>query len=229
MTDTPSADDAEIERWVAFDSSAFDRFARISTGWYWRVVWRLRAHGVEHVPARGGVIIAPNHSSYADPFVQICPVPRVVRFMAKSSLFEVVGLRRIMRSGGAFPVRRGESDARAIEIARRILARGDALVVYAEGTRYRDSLDLGPSRSGAARLALEAGVPIVPVASWGAKRRELYGLGRWQRRRVTSVYGEPMDFTHLEPTKENVAHVREALWARIHELYEQAREIDAAR
>ena len=183
----------------------------------------------DKLPREGAFVLAPNHSSYADPFLLARPQRRHFRFMAKSTMFDYPVVRAFMRGGGGFPVRRGKGDVFAMELARRLLVAGRPVVVYPEGTRYRASAELGPAKRGAARLALEVGVPVVPCATWGVKAREVYGRPWWRRPRATTIYGEPMDFTHLEPTPENVDHVRDVIWARVHELYEQARAIDAKR
>lgn len=221
-------DEAQFDEWLHYDVRGERRY-RLLTEWYWDHVYRLRTYGTERIPTEGAFILAPNHSSYADPFLQARGLTRTVRFMAKSTLFEMPMLGRLVKAGGGFPVRRGAGDAFAMELSRRVLADGQPLVVYPEGTRYRQSAELGPAKRGAARLALEAGVPVVPAASWGAKRREVYGRPRWRRPRTIVVYGEPMDFSHLEPTAENVDVVRDEIWARVHELYRDARELDAAR
>lgn len=221
--------DADYDAWIQQDPGRTVRIVRVLTEWFWDHVYRLQAHGIEHVPAEGPYILAPNHSSYADPFLHVRPIPRLVRFMAKSSMFEYPIMRTFARGGGAFPVRRGKGDAFAMELARRLLRAGQPVVMYPEGTRYRSSFELGPAKRGAARLALEVGVPIVPAATWGVKRRELYGRPRWRRPKATTVYGELLDFGDLEPTPENIDHVRDVVWTRVHELYEVARGLAEAR
>jgi 1-acyl-sn-glycerol-3-phosphate acyltransferase len=228
MTDAPPQPGTEIDAWVEADPHRLQHAFRVFTGWIWRFAYRHRALGSEHVPRDGAVIFVPNHSSYLDPFLQVYGQPRDVRFMAKSTLFDVPVLKHIMRIGGAFPVRRGRSDSGAIDLARTILQSGQVLVIYPEGTRFRHDLPLGPAKSGAARLALESGAAVVPVASWGCKDRKLYGLRRFERRRVTVAYGEPMTFD-LEPTRENAAIARDQIWAEVQRLYVKAREADAAR
>ena len=221
--------DADYAPWIEFENGAWVRFIRMLTIWWWDHVYRLEAHGVELLPDEGAYLLVPNHSSYTDPFLHSRPQRRHLRFMAKASMFDYPVVRTVMRGGGGFPVRRGKGDVFAMELARRLLGAGRPVVVYPEGTRYRKSAELGPAKRGAARLALEVGVPVVPCATWGVKAREVYGRSRWRRPRATTVYGEPMDFTHLAPTTENVEHVRDVVWARVHELYEQARKIDATR
>lgn len=218
----------DVDYWVRQDPRPLERVLRQLTSPIWRYLYRCEAVGAEHVPAEGGFVLAPNHSSYLDPFLHVYGQRRVVRFMAKSTLFDVPILRTIVRVGGGFPVRRGAGDAGAIDVARAILRDGQVVVVYPEGTRYRTALELGPPRTGAARLALEAGVPVVPVAAWGAKQRRLYGLGSL-RRRVTVVYGEPMRFDDLAPTREDAAVARDRIWREVSRLYDRAREHDAER
>jgi 1-acyl-sn-glycerol-3-phosphate acyltransferase len=144
-------------------------------------------------------------------------------------MFDLPVVRAVMRGGGGFPVRRGAGDVFAMELARRLLRAGRPVVVYPEGTRFRATADLGPAKRGFARLALELGVPVVPAATWGVKSREVYGRSRWRRPRTTTVYGEPISFAGMEPTLENIDRVRDEVWGRVHELYEQARSLDAKR
>jgi 1-acyl-sn-glycerol-3-phosphate acyltransferase len=220
----PTHADADFEPWVSHDSRLVERIVRVLSIWWWDHVYRLRAYHVERVPTEGAFLLVPNHSSYTDPFLNARPLTRRVRFMAKDSMFHYPVMRTVMRGGGAFPVRRGKGDTFAMELARRLLLDGQPVVVYPEGTRFRRSLELGPAKRGAARLALETGVPVVPAAVWGVKQRDLYGRPRWRRPRAVLVYGEPMDFSHLAPTPEHVDEVRDAIWTRVHELYDEARE-----
>ena len=221
--------DADYEPWLEIDPGRFDRFVRVITTWWWDHVYRLKGYGAELVPADGAFLLVPNHSSYADPFLNVRPQRRHMRFMAKASMFKPPVVRTVMRTGGAFPVNRGAGDVFAMELARRLLRAGRPVVLYPEGTRFRKSAELGPAKRGFARLALEVGVPIVPCATWGAKARHVYGRPWWRRPRVTVVYGAPMDFSHLAPTPEHVDEVRDAVWARVQELYDEARALDAQR
>ena len=131
-----------------------------------RLWFRVRASGLEHVPTEGAAIVAPNHKSFLDPFFVGLAVRRRVRFMAKVEMFRgplcplLVGL-------GAFPVRRGEADAEAVETARAILRAGGLVVVFPEGTRVDEPDALGSPHHGAGRLAMDTGAPIVPVAISG--------------------------------------------------------------
>jgi 1-acyl-sn-glycerol-3-phosphate acyltransferase len=215
--------DADYEPWITHDNSTFVRVVRLLTSWFWDHVYRLEAHGVERLPEAGAFVMTPNHSSYADPFIHVRPIKRLVRFMAKASMFEYPVMRSFMKGGGAFPVRRGKGDVFAMELARRLLRAGEPVVVYPEGTRFRRSFELGPAKRGAFRLALETGVPVVPAASWGVKDRSLYGRRRWQRPRTVVVYGEPIDTSAFPDTPEGVDALRDTAWSRVQELYDEAR------
>src|SRR3954453_15469484 len=157
----------------------------------WPVVvglYRLRARGVEHLP-EGGFVLAANHTSNFDPWPLGMPLwpRRQLRFMAKSELFNPV-LRPFVVAGGAFKVRRGEADQEAIETAIELCRAGEIVAMFPEGTRQRKGLrkkyEARP-RTGAARIALGADVPLVPAAIDGTDR--LARLGR-----LSVAYGPPV-------------------------------------
>ena len=131
-----------------------------------RTWFRLHITGAEHVPRHGAAILAPNHKSFLDAFFISLAGPRPLRFMAKVDLFKGP-FAWLLRSLGAFPVRRGESDAEAMATARAVLAAGELLVLFPEGTRVDEPDALGSPHHGAGRLALETGAPIVPTAISG--------------------------------------------------------------
>lgn len=224
-----SFDDPRVREWVDYDPTNADRRVRRFTSIIWDHWFRYRAYGAEHVPKTGAFILVANHSSYMDPFLHVYGQSRILRFMSKSNLFENKLTAGFSRACGGFPVRRGTGDQLAMTIARAVLADGQGLVVYPEGTRFRKSLPLGPARRGAARLALEMRVPIVPAACVGIKEPRLYGRRRWQRKQVTMIYGKPMDFSDRDNTPDEAAKVRDEIWQRVTELYDEARQIDASR
>jgi 1-acyl-sn-glycerol-3-phosphate acyltransferase len=163
----------------------------------WPVVkglYRLRARGLEHIP-EGGFVLAANHTSNFDPWPLGIPFlpKRQLRFMAKAELFNPI-LAPILRAGGAFKVRRGEGDVEAMRTAAELARAGEIVVMFPEGTRRKKGLrkkhEARP-HTGAARIALTAGVPLVPAAIGGTDR-----LSRLGPLRV--AYGEPIDVSDLE-------------------------------
>lgn len=165
----------------------------------WPVVtlaFRLRATGTDNVPPVGGLVLAANHLSNFDPWPLAMPFfpRRFFRFMAKAELFWFpLGL--VVRAGGGFKVRRGEQDDEAISTAVQLVQGGHAVVMFPEGTRRRKGLRKKHEarwRTGAARIALEAGVPLVPAGIAGTDR--LVRLGP-----LRVAYGPPIEVEDLEP------------------------------
>ncbi|MGH3130477.1 MAG: lysophospholipid acyltransferase family protein, partial [Gaiellaceae bacterium] len=160
-----------------------------------RFLFRLRWKGAEHLPKEGGFVLAANHTSNFDPWPLALPLfpRRYLRFMGKSELFNPV-LGPIIRAGGAFPVRRGEGDTDAIRVAKELVGRGQIVVMFPEGTRrvkgLRKKHEARP-HSGAARIALEAGVPLIPAAIRGTDR-----IARLGPLRV--AYGPPIPLADLQ-------------------------------
>lgn len=135
-----------------------------------KLLFRLRATGKEHLPREGGYVLSANHQSNFDPWPLGLPLfPRQLRFMAKSELFRSP-LWPLLKLGGAFKVRRGENDTEAIETAVRLAQEGEVVAIFPEGTRRRKGLAKkrqARPHSGAARVALQAGVPLIPAAIAG--------------------------------------------------------------
>jgi 1-acyl-sn-glycerol-3-phosphate acyltransferase len=175
--------------------------------------WR----GRQHVPGQGGLIVVANHISEADPLV-LCHYlhasGRYPVFLAKSSLFGNGFVGRVVRGTGQIPVQRGgASAADSLKPAEDALAAGQCLVVYPEGTCTRDP-DLWPmtGQTGAARLALATGTPVVPLASWGAHELLPYRKGEkgglagtlkpgfhpFPRKKVQAIAGAQVDLSRHE-------------------------------
>jgi len=179
-------------------------------------LFRLQARGTEHIPA-GGFVLAANHVSNLDPWPLGLPIwpRRFLRFMAKSELYWWP-LGYLLNAGGAFPVRRGQADAEAIETAVRLARDGHAVAMFPEGTRRRKGLrkkwEARP-RTGAARIALEAGVPLVPAATKGTDN--LARLGP-----IRVAYGEPVELDDLRglELRDAASQATERLMVRIAEL-----------
>jgi 1-acyl-sn-glycerol-3-phosphate acyltransferase len=179
-------------------------------------LYRLRARGREHLP-EGGFVLAANHTSNFDPWPLGIPLlpDRQLRFMAKSELFNPI-FTPILNAGGAFKVRRGEGDVEAMRTAIELVQDGEIVVMFPEGTRQVKGLrkkHAARPHTGAARIALAAGVPLVPAAIAGTDR-----LSRLGPLRV--AYGAPIDVSDLDgmDTKSAAQVATDRLMAEIGEL-----------
>jgi 1-acyl-sn-glycerol-3-phosphate acyltransferase len=215
-------------------ASSMDRFhawARThAPGWTYPIVrviftplvltlYRARSTGRGNVPAQGAFILAPNHFSNMDHFFCGVFVRREIRFMTKSQFFDTRPrvLGELFRISGHFPVRRGHADEEAFATAHAILARGECVGMYAEGGRSRTGT-LGEPRAGIGRLALESGVPVVPVAIRGSLGVRDWRRGRFPR--ITVVYGVPLRFPPVrDPTREQSLEAAHAIFDRVRALY----------
>jgi 1-acyl-sn-glycerol-3-phosphate acyltransferase len=178
-----------------------------------RLWFRLHVSGAEHIPAEAAAIVAPNHKSFWDSFFIAVCTRRHLRFMAKTELVEARYGKLLVRLG-AFPVRRGEADADALETARTVLRQGGLLALFPEGTRVRDPDQLGHPRRGAGRLALETGAPLVPAAITGTERLFLGPIPK--PRRVQVAFAEPIAVAELTASPEGAARlVEEMLWPEV--------------
>jgi glycerol-3-phosphate dehydrogenase (NAD(P)+) len=176
---------------------------------FFHLYFRLSRIGREHVPD-GPVIIASNHRSFLDPFVIATIARRPLYYVAKEELFRNRFTAWLLNNLGAFPVRRGRGDGDMIETAKAILARGDAVLIFPEGTRIRPG-SLGRPRRGVGRLALESGAPVVPVAVIGT---EAVRKG-WRIRphKVRIRIGRPLTFPQVQaPSRTLAAAVTDRIW-----------------
>ena len=167
---------------------------RVATVLWALIAYRARGYGTERVP-NGPVILAPNHASFMDHFFAGAFIRRRVQFMGKSQLFKGIGAW-VFSHGGVFPVRRGYHDEETFTTSFRILERGGAIVMYCEGGRSRSGNMADEARPGIGRLALESGVPVVPVAILGS-----YQVRNWKRLQfpqVTVQFGHPFRFEMVE-------------------------------
>jgi 1-acyl-sn-glycerol-3-phosphate acyltransferase len=164
-----------------------------------KVLFRLQASGVENVPSEGGFVLAANHTSNFDPWPLGLPLfpRRQLHFMAKSELYWFP-LTPVLNAAGAFPVRRGERDLEAIQTAVELCRAGEVVVMFPEGTRRRKGLrkkhEARP-HTGAARIALEAGVPLVPAAVKGTDRLSRLGPLRVAFGKPLAPEGTPHELT----------------------------------
>jgi 1-acyl-sn-glycerol-3-phosphate acyltransferase len=164
---------------------------RLTIGTAVRIVAPLRNYGAERVPREGGVVLAFNHFSWIDPPAFGTLSPRTIHYMAKIEAHRAPGLGQLIRAFGTFSVRRGESDREAVRIMRQVVRDGGALGVFVEGTRQRSGV-IGHAQPGAAMVALQEDVPVVPAAIYGSHE---WRLGNF--RPVSIAWGEPMRFDGL--------------------------------
>jgi 1-acyl-sn-glycerol-3-phosphate acyltransferase len=183
------------------------------------VLTRLRDYGVERVPLEGGIVIAANHFSWIDPPALGAVSPRPVFYMAKVEAHRVPGLGQLMRSFGAFPVRRGESDREAVRTMREIVSSGNALGMFVEGTRQRSGVP-GKAQPGAAMVALNESVPIVPAAIHGS---QYWRIGNFAP--VSIAWGEPMSFDGLPKGGRGYKEASIEVERKLHELWQWLVEI----
>ncbi|NEM06575.1 1-acyl-sn-glycerol-3-phosphate acyltransferase [Geodermatophilus normandii] len=166
-----------------------------------KLVFRPRAEGREHVPAGGAAILASNHISAADWIFMPMSLRRRVTFLAKQEYFTGTGLKGVLQrafftGAGQVPIDRSSATAAedAIRMGIRMLEQGRVLGIYPEGTRSPDGR-LYRGKVGVARMALETGVPVVPVAMTYTPRRMPFGK---KLVRVRVCFGEPLDFSRYE-------------------------------
>ena len=189
-----------------------------------RVLARLEVYGGERVPREGGAVLAMNHFHYIDPPAFGSACPRRIVFAAKIEAHDVPGLGQLIRSHGTLSIRRGESDREALRRMREAVRRNELLGMFVEGTRQRGGVP-GEAKPGAAMVAIQEGVPIVPAAVFGSLD---WGWGNFAP--ISVAFGEPMRFD--EYPRNSVGYRRasvdvmreiERLWAFLGEMHELGR------
>src|SRR5215211_3667113 len=180
--------------------------------------FRISRNGRQHIPAEGGVLLASNHRSFLDPFVIGCCLRRPVFFVAKQELFKHRLIGWFLNCMGAFPIRRGESDEESMKTALALLERGDAVVIFPEGTRIRRGA-LGKAKRGVGRLALQSGAPVVPVAVHGSEHARRGWIFRPVK--VKLRIGRPLTFPRVdEPSRSLASEVTARIWPCVELQYE---------
>jgi 1-acyl-sn-glycerol-3-phosphate acyltransferase len=201
-------------------------------------LWTRRTWtGQENVPPSGGVIIAPNHISHFDPLVVahfVYGAGRWPRFLAKASVFQVPLVGAFLRKVQQIPVERGSVEAvKSLDALVDALQQGGAVIIYPEGTTTREP-DLWPMRgkTGAARLALLTGAPVIPVAHWGAQRvfdprTKKFSLR--PRTPITVTAGKPVDLSRWQgeaPTRAVLDQMTDAIMTDVRDLLGEIREAE---
>ena len=176
----------------------------IAIGPLLRVIFRPHVSGSEHVPETGPAILASNHLSYADWLFMPLTLTRRVTFVAKAEYFTTPGLKgwfqkRFFSGAGQVPIDRSSGSAAegALSSAKKILSDGDLFGIYPEGTRSHDG-KLYRGKTGVARLALETGVPVIPVAVVGTNVVAPPGKKFGTFTRPVVHFGKPLDFSRYE-------------------------------
>lgn len=180
-------------------------------------LYRVELHGTERIPASGPAILVANHESLLDPWLLALVTARPIRYMAKSELWRNPVLRRALEGLGAFPVERGAGDRQAVGHGARLLAAGEMLGIFPQGTCL--PYPRRPWHRGAAKLALATGTPVVPVAIVGSERALRPGKLKLGLPRIRVLVGEPV---RVEPARPTVAVARE-LTGRLERAVEELR------
>ncbi|HYZ20117.1 MAG TPA: lysophospholipid acyltransferase family protein [Gaiellaceae bacterium] len=178
-----------------------------------RAVAPMREYGTERVPREGGLVLAFNHFSWVDPPAFGASSPRTVYYVAKIEAHTVPGLGQLIRAFGTRSVRRGESDREAVRAMREIVREGHALGMFVEGTRQRRGVP-GEAKPGAAMVALQEKVPVVPAAIHGS---QYWRLGNFHP--VSIAWGEPMEFDGLPRSGKGYKEATKLIQEEIHRLW----------
>ncbi|WP_337101768.1 lysophospholipid acyltransferase family protein [Paenibacillus sp. YIM B09110] len=176
------------------------------------LIFRLEARGTDNIPADGPVVLASNHLSLLDPPTVGIKIHRKVHFMAKEELFKIPVFGPLIRSFGAFPVKRGGVSKDAIKSAISLLKEGNMLGIFPEGTR--NNQEGTAAKKGASMIAIRSGAAVVPVAI----------IGKYSPfRKMIVCYGEPIDLKPFieEGAPDMLEKVTDAIMARIREIAAQ--------
>jgi 1-acyl-sn-glycerol-3-phosphate acyltransferase len=185
-----------------------------------RALVPITAYGAERVPRDGGLVLALNHLHWVDVPIFGAMCPRRIVYLAKVEAHRLPGLGTVIRAFGTLSIRRGESDRDAIRLAREAVRHNLALGVFVEGTRQRGG-EPGEAKPGAAMIAMQEGVPVVPAA--------VFGSHRWSPRNrvpVSIAWGEPIRFEHLPRSSRGYKEATGEIEGEIRRLWEFLRDMD---
>lgn len=156
----------------------------------------IETHGVENIPREGGVLLVSNHISLLDPVIVGSAANREIHFMARSNVFNIPLLGPLISVFNAYPVNRGRPDLGALRRTITLLKKGNAALIFPEGTRSFDG-KLGKAHDGACFIAHRANVPTIPVYHKGAEKMMPRGSKRIRRAKLSVTFGKPIDFSHI--------------------------------
>ncbi|MEV6601868.1 lysophospholipid acyltransferase family protein [Actinoplanes sp. NPDC051346] len=203
----------------------------VPTMWFWT---KRRWYGMENLPS-GGIIITPNHMSQFEPLLvahYIYAAGRWPRFLGKASVWKVPFVGFMLRKTGQIPVERGSVEAvKSLDTLVAAIEQGGAVVIYPEGTTTRDP-QLWPMRgkTGAARLALLTGAPVIPMATWGSQQVHdvrTKKISLRPRRKVSVIAGKPVDLSRWQgeaPTRTVLEQMTETIQLASRDLLAELRD-----
>ena len=195
---------------------------RYYMGWPARLVTRARAYGRERVPGTGGLVYAINHMHWIDIPIVGALSPRNVSFVAKAEAAHFPGLGRFLRWHGTIAVRRGASDRDAVRMMRQTAHDGGVVGLFVEGTRLKLGRP-GPAQPGAAMVAIQEDVPVVPIAIYGT---QFWRIGNFAP--CSIAFGEPVRFEGLPKGGRGYKEATAEIERRINVLFDWLAEIHAA-
>ena len=202
-------------------SDFFWATGRLYMGMPGRLLARGRAYGGEHVPREGGIVLAVNHLHWIDVPLLGSLSPRNLDFVAKVEAVNFPGLGRFLRWHGTIGVKRGESDRDAVRQMREAVRNGRALGLFVEGTRQRTGRP-GKAQPGAAMVAIQEEVPVVPAAIYGT---QFWKPGNFAPSSI--AFGRPMDFTGRAKNGRSYKEATAEIDARIHGLFDWLADVHA--
>jgi 1-acyl-sn-glycerol-3-phosphate acyltransferase len=202
-------------------SDVFWAAGRLYMGRPARLFTRGRAYGRENVPAKGGIVLAVNHLHWIDVPLLGSLSPRNLDFVAKMEAVNFPGLGKFIQWHGTIGVRRGESDREAVREMREAVRNGRALGLFVEGTRQRTGRP-GKAQPGAAMVAIQEGVPVVPAAIYGT---QFWKLGNFAP--CSIAFGRPMDFSGRPKNGRSYREATAEIEARIHGLFDWLADLHA--
>jgi 1-acyl-sn-glycerol-3-phosphate acyltransferase len=200
---------------------AFWAAGRIYMGWPARLLTRGRVYGSERMPRTGGVVLAVNHLHWIDVPLVGGLSPRNLDFVAKTEAIEFPGLGRFLEWHGTIAVRRGESDRDAVRAMRASVRAGHVLGLFVEGTRQKSGRP-GEAKPGAAMVAIQEDVPVVPAAIYGTQN---WTLGNFAP--CSIAFGEPMDFRDRPKNGRGYKEATTEIGTRIHGLFDWLADVHA--
>ena len=190
---------------------SFYTFARGLVKIYYKFMFRMDIQGEEHIPTEGGVVLCCNHMSNLDPTTMAAFVKRPVRYIAKKELFEKRWSAKLLSSLGAFPVDRQTTDMKALKTAIKLLKNGEALGIFAEGTRVKEG-EAKAAKAGVALFALKGEAPIVPICI----------SSKYKFRSIVHIrYGEPIyldEYKGQNVTTEMMEEITEKVMEKVREM-----------